>query len=54
MTHVFVEYKEAMGKEFMKKYPLGIVPILITENKETIYTISAILKYIVRAGGATL
>ncbi|EGR30246.1 hypothetical protein IMG5_137000 [Ichthyophthirius multifiliis] len=49
INHVYVEYKEAMGKEFMKKYPIGIVPILITEEKDTIYTITAIIKYIVRA-----
>ena len=29
LTHVPVEHKEATGKEFVKKYPLGVIPILL-------------------------
>ncbi|EAR86261.2 glutathione S-transferase, carboxy-terminal domain protein (macronuclear) [Tetrahymena thermophila SB210] len=50
LKHVVVEHKEATGKEFVKKYPLGLIPILITPDRETILTPVAIFKYIARAG----
>lgn len=45
-----VEHKEATGKEFVKKYPLGLIPILITSEEDVIVTPQAIIKYIARAG----
>lgn len=54
LKHVIVEHKESTGKEFVKKYPLGIIPILITPENEIILTPVAIIKYIARAGNLLL
>lgn len=50
VQHVVVEHKESVSKEFVKRYPLGVVPILLTEDGETILTPVAILKYLARSG----
>lgn len=54
LKHIPVEHKEATGKEFVKKYPLGIIPILLTQEEEVILTPVAILKFIARTGNGLL
>lgn len=54
IKHVNVEHKEATDKEFVKKYPLGIIPILLTQEDDVILTPVAILKYIARSGKGLL